>query len=127
MSLWNSAGIPCPPDLSCDLNVFDNGGADFLLPLIGWTQTNATTFVAEGIVAEAGPLPGEHHTGSLEGARFFADHTQVGFFFSVLDANPNPGFGHWLVAVPEPTAGLLVALVILSVALLKAGTAWSTS
>lgn len=124
VSLWNAAGIPCPPTLACDLNVFDDPGADLLLPLIGPTQITATSIIAEGIVAEAGPIPGEHHVGSLEGARFFPDHTQVGFTGGFPDDNFPNGKGHWLVVsdvapIPEPNAALLFAVgaVVVGVAL----------
>ena len=41
--------------------LIENAGADILLPLLGWTQTNSTAFIAEGIVAESGPEIGEHY------------------------------------------------------------------
>jgi hypothetical protein len=114
VSLWNAAGIPCSQTLACEYNEGPvggdppNAGADILLPLVGWTQTNSTSFVAEGIVAEAGPLTGEHYRGSLEGARFYANHTQVGFPGGLPDSHSSIDFGHWLVVVPEPTSGALL-------------------
>lgn len=114
VSLWNSAGLPCPQTLSCIYHEGVVGGdppnptADILLPLIGWTQMNDTAFVAEGIVAESGPLAGEHYRGSLEGARFYANHTQAWFPGGIPDSHSSVDFGHWLVVVPEPGTALLL-------------------
>jgi hypothetical protein len=114
VSLWNAVGIPCPPTVDCEYNEGPvggdppNAGADILLPLVGWTQSNDTAFVAEGIVADAGPLAGEHYRGSLEGGRLRLNHTQVGFPGGLPDSHSSTSFGHWLVVVPEPNSGVLL-------------------
>jgi len=114
VSLWNSAGIPCPQTIACDLNSNSNPGADILIPLVGFVWQNSTALLAEGFVSDLAPVPGERHMGVLEGGRFIANHTQVGLAGHYPEiAAGSVNRGHWLVEadpIPEPSTALLLGL-----------------